>query len=525
MYPELTELLDKLDGFQDFHAGIHDHDLAFEAPDVQKEDLDLDEKMRLAGDVRNAAGSQEVKKYYPKGIDLPNIPAPNRHPLTENPNQFQHPNRVPNQYPRILPKSDNTLSEGSSSLSEGKARIFGSSHTFIHPTKTGSYSENKWKKPEPPQPPTKKPEEIVSLISSEEDTSPIKKTDPKIYRADNIYTDSPYFNREKVDLVDTSVDENTKKRLFPNSPSVSRPENASKFVRRSKLNLDAQSDESDEDQEMELDIVGGAGDAHALATGNNDFEQSVLRPIRPSLNSTMAPTKRVSALIEEDLNESVSNMSIGEDEPFEIIEDSPLREQLARATSVLEQAETTQRMAPGEFKFDSFSISATSASQSQKSQRADSTMSGIVDLPKELDLKEQADEYDSDATPSSCSLQIDECTRIVEDFGSPERDQKKEVHELTTEEASNLLFGDSDDSDDSTDRPGRNTSGNVNVSDSQSVEKTSSFRQSFCVPETQQPPQNSGFFDSEADVSNASSAVAETTGEIIDDSEEEYNNS
>ena len=63
----------------------------------------------------------------------------------------------------------------------------------------------------------------------------------------------------------------------------------------------------------------------------------------------------------------------------------------------------------------------------------------------------------------------------------------------------------------------------MNVSNSQSFEKTKGF--SFSVPETQQPPKNSGFFDSQADLSYASSVVAETTGEIIDDSEEEYNNS
>ena len=100
----------------------------------------------------------------------------------------------------------------------------------------------------------------------------------------------------------------------------------------------------------------------------------------------------------------------------------------------------------------------------------------------------------------------------------------EKVHELTTEEASNLLFGESD-SDDSTDPPAKNTSGDVNVSDSQSIERTTSYLPSFSVPETQQPPANSGFFDSQADLSNASSVIAETTGEIIDDSDEEYNKS
>lgn len=100
----------------------------------------------------------------------------------------------------------------------------------------------------------------------------------------------------------------------------------------------------------------------------------------------------------------------------------------------------------------------------------------------------------------------------------------EKVHELTTEEASNLLFGESD-SDDSIDPPAKNTSGDVNVSDSQSIERTTSYLPSFSVPETQQPPANSGFFDSQADLSNVSSVIAETTGEIIDDSDEEYNKS
>jgi hypothetical protein len=388
--------------------------LAFDAPDVQKEELNEDERMRLRDATASAAGgSQEVKKYYPKGVALPNpIRAPQRNPLSENPN-FQ------NQYPMIYPKPENTMSEGS--LSEGKARIFGNSHTFIKPERTGSYSENKWKKPEPSKPPAQQPQETISLISSEEEPSPAKTEPAKIYRAENIYTDSPYFNRGKMDAtVDLTVDESTKKRLFPNSPFVTRPENASKVSRRSKLNLDAQSDESDDDDGMDMDIVGGANQMIQGMKGENDFEQSFLRPVLPSLNSTMAPTKRVATLIEDDLNESVSNMSIGDDSAFENIEDSPssvrpVKKQAAEKASVLDELETTKRMAPGEFKFDSFDMgSSTSASQSQKNKTADSTMSGVVDLPKELDLKEQADEYDSDRTASSCDLEIDERTRIIE---------------------------------------------------------------------------------------------------------------
>ncbi|CBY36111.1 unnamed protein product [Oikopleura dioica] len=526
VYPELNELLDKLDGFQEFHAGIHDHDLAFDAPDVQKEELNEGEKMKLRDDTANAAGSsQEVKKYYPKGVALPNpIRAPQRDPLSENPN-------VLNQYPLIYPKPENTMSEGS--LSEGKARIFGNSHTFIKPEKTGSYSENKWKKPEPPKPPMQQPQETISLLSSEEEPSPTK-TEAKIYRAENIYTDSPYFNRGKIDAIDLTVDENTKKRLFPNSPSVNRPENASKVSRRSKLNLDAQSDESDGDDGMDMDIVGGAANQMMEMKGGNDsFEQSFLRPVLPSLNSTMAQTKRVATLIDDDLNESVSNMSIGDDEAFESNEDNsvtPVKKQVSKAVSVLDQAETTQRMAPGEFKFDSFdmgsSTSASQRSQSKTNKTADSTMSGVVDLPQELDLKKQADEYDSDRTASSCDLEIDERTRIIENSTSQKHQKwtssNEKVHELTTEEASNLLFGESD-SDDSTDPPAKNTSGGVNVSDSQSIERTTSYLPSFSVPETQQPPANSGFFDSQADLGNVSSVIAETTEEIIDDSDEEYN--
>ena len=422
VYPELTELLDKLGGFQEFHAGIHDHDLAFDAPDVEKAELDEGERMKLRDDTANAAGgSQEVKKYYPKGVALPNpIRAPQRDPLSENPN-FR------NQYPIIYPKPENTMSEGS--VSEGKARIFGNSHEFIKPEKTGSYSENKWKKPEPPKPQLQQPQETISLISSEEEPSPVKTEPAKIYRAENIYTDSPYFNRGKMDPVDLTVDENTKKRLFPNSPSVNRPENASKVSRRSKLNLDVQSDESDDDDGMDMDIVGGANQMLQEMRGGNDFDHSFMRPVLPSLNSTMAPTKRVAALIEEDLNESVSNMSIGDDAAFENIEDSqisvtPVKKQSAKAASVLGEMDTTKRMAPGEFKFDSFDMgSSTSASQSQKNKTADSTMSGVVDLPQELDLKEQEANYDSDRTASSCDLEIDERTRIFEDQASPKHQE------------------------------------------------------------------------------------------------------
>jgi hypothetical protein len=101
----------------------------------------------------------------------------------------------------------------------------------------------------------------------------------------------------------------------------------------------------------------------------------------------------------------------------------------------------------------------------------------------------------------------------------------EKAHELTTEEASNLLFGESDSDDDSTDCPVKNNSEDINVSNSQSFEKTNSYQPSFSIPETQQPPKNSDFFDSQADLSHVSSVIAETTAEIDNDSEEEYNKS
>lgn len=412
VYPQLLELLDKLNTFKSFHAGIHDHDLAFEAPDVQKEELTEKDKQSLRDIAANVgAGNQSVKKYYPKGVDLPKetIPYPQyppRNPLSENSNvDFS---RIPFQKPDFDDLSAGT-SSGENSASN---RIFGNSHTFVHPTKKepgDSYKTNMWKKPEPPMPPKREPQEVVSLISSEEDVSPVPER--KVYRADNIYTDSPHFNRMNMDKLSTSPDDNMKKRLFKESPPSSpseREQNPSHAnpTRRTKLNMDVQSDDSDDENQMELEIVGGAASSRI-----NDMEQTFFPEVRPSLNSTMAPPKRIAALIDDDLNESVSNMSIGDDGPFEDEDNeksplptTPKKSQPNRDVSVLDE-QVTQRFAPGEFKFDSFDTETTDPAKNQSNP--DGTMSGIGDLPQDLDLKQDED-FDSDATADSYELQIDE---------------------------------------------------------------------------------------------------------------------
>ncbi|CBY14147.1 unnamed protein product [Oikopleura dioica] len=68
IYPELERILGELDKLKEFHAGIHDHDLAFDAPDVVKRDLSERQKQNLRNIAIAKGARKDIKIYHVEKI-------------------------------------------------------------------------------------------------------------------------------------------------------------------------------------------------------------------------------------------------------------------------------------------------------------------------------------------------------------------------------------------------------------------------------------------------------------------------
>jgi len=68
IYPELERILGELDKLKEFHAGIHDHDLVFDAPDVVKRDLSERQKQNLRNIAIAKGARKDIKIYHVEKI-------------------------------------------------------------------------------------------------------------------------------------------------------------------------------------------------------------------------------------------------------------------------------------------------------------------------------------------------------------------------------------------------------------------------------------------------------------------------